>query len=225
MNRKWIVFAALAGAILGAAIVLWTPPSLLAWFVLDHALFAHRPLLLLGVFALSVFSLYWEAEAKKAAAPVARESGRSRAVHVVLVNAGMLLVIAPIQGLGRFIPVNIGLMAAGLAVEGAGILLAVWARRHLGRHWSGAIAINEGHELISSGPYGKLRHPIYTGLLLMYGGLAIVFGEWLSLIGVALTVAAYVRKVRLEEARLSAEFGEKYEEYRKESWGLMPGIY
>lgn len=225
MTRKLIVPVTIAAALVGAAIARWAPASLTRWLGPDRALLAHRQFLLLGVLALAVFNLYWEAEAKKAAAARSKESDGSRAVHVVLVNVAMLLVIAPIQGLGRYMPVSGPAMAVGLAVEGAGIFLAVWARRHLGRHWSGAIAIKEGHELVRSGPYGRLRHPIYTGLLLMYSGLAIVFGEWLSLIGLAAALAAYVRKVRLEEARLSAEFCEKYQEYRKGSWGLMPGIY
>lgn len=225
MTKKLIVPVTVAAALVGGAVARWAPASLTTWLAPDRALLAHRPFLLLGVLALAVFNLYWEAEAKKAAPARSKESDGSRAVHVVLVNVAVLLVIVPIHGLGRCLPVSGPAMAVGLAVEGAGIFLAVWARRHLGRHWSGAIAINEGHELVRSGPYGRLRHPIYTGLLLMYGGLAIVFGEWFSLIGLAAAVAAYVRKVRLEEARLSAEFGGTYEAYRKASWGLMPGIY
>ena len=136
-----------------------------------------------------------------------------------------MLIFIPIRGLGRYVPAYALVMAAGLAVQAVGTLLAVWARIHLGRNWSGAIAIKVEHRLIRSGPYGLLRHPIYTGLLAMYIGLALVTGEWLALIGVAMAALAYWRKIRLEEAALDAAFGADYDSYRRTTWALMPGLY
>ena len=100
-----------------------------------------------------------------------------------------------------------------------------WARRHLGQNWSGEITIKVDHQLIHSGPYGLLRHPIYTGLLAMYAGTALVTGEWLAIIGLAMSVFAYWRKIRLEEANLKAAFGADYDVYRRETWALVPGLY
>src|SRR6185437_797564 len=91
------------------------------------------------------------------------------------------LEIAPIHGLGRIIPVLVWVMAAGLALEASGLFFAIWARHHLGRHWSGEITIKVGHDLIRSGPYRYLRHPIYTGVLAMYSGILLVTCEWLAL--------------------------------------------
>jgi protein-S-isoprenylcysteine O-methyltransferase Ste14 len=116
-------------------------------------------------------------------------------------------------------------MTAGLIVQAAGTYLAVWARRHLGRNWSGAIAIKVEHQLIRSGPYRLLRHPIYTGLLAMYIGPAIVTGEWLAVVGVAFAVLAYWRKIRLEEAALDTAFGADYDAYRRATWALVPGLF
>jgi protein-S-isoprenylcysteine O-methyltransferase Ste14 len=141
------------------------------------------------------------------------------------VNLALLFVLAPIRGLGRCLPASSTLMTAGLAIEALGISLAVWARRHLGRNRSGAIAIKVEHELIRSGPYQKLRHPIYTGILAMYIGPALVTGEWLAAIGVGVAAVAYWRKIRLEEAALEAAFGAEYEEYRRGTWALVPGMF
>ena len=116
-------------------------------------------------------------------------------------------------------------MAVGLAVETAGLFLAIWARRALGRNWSGEISIKFEHELIRIGPYRKLRHPIYTGLLAMYAGAALVTGEWLAIIGLAMALLAYGRKIGLEEVNLNAAFGAEYEAYRRESWALLPGLF
>jgi protein-S-isoprenylcysteine O-methyltransferase Ste14 len=116
-------------------------------------------------------------------------------------------------------------MTGGLVVEGFGVALAIWARRHLGNYWSGAIAIQREHRLTRTGPYRRLRHPIYTGILAMYVGFAVVMGERLGLIGLAVVVFAYWRKIRLEEARLDAAFGSEYAAHRRMTWALVPWIY
>ncbi len=116
-------------------------------------------------------------------------------------------------------------MSAGLAIEYAGLLLAIWSRIHLGRNWSGEISVKVDHELIRTGPYGKLRHPIYTGILAMYVGCALVTGEGLAAIGVAIALFAYWRKIRLEETNLHTAFGANYDAYRQTTWALVPGLY
>jgi len=116
-------------------------------------------------------------------------------------------------------------MAGGLAIEAMGLYLAILARRHLGRYWGGEISIKVDHRLIRSGPYQKLRHPIYTGLLAMYAGAAVVTGTWLALAGFAMALFAYARKIRLEEQNLRVAFGAEYEAYRRESWALVPGLF
>jgi protein-S-isoprenylcysteine O-methyltransferase Ste14 len=99
------------------------------------------------------------------------------------------------------------------------------ARRHLGRNWSGEITIKVKHELIRSGPFQLLRHPIYTGISAMYAGLALVSGEWLAIAGLAMAAFAYWRKIRLEEAVLVEAFGTDYDAYRRTTWALVPGLF
>jgi protein-S-isoprenylcysteine O-methyltransferase Ste14 len=100
--------------------------------------------------------------------------------------------------------------AVHVALANLALLFAIRIRKHLGRNWSREITIKVEHELIRSGPYKRLRHPIYTGLLAMYAGTAIVSGEWLAVVGFALALFAYWRKIRLEEANLNVAFGPEF---------------
>jgi protein-S-isoprenylcysteine O-methyltransferase Ste14 len=227
MQRKKIILnAALCGAVAGALAASGRLHlAAIPGFAPDRALLGHRPFLLAGVAGWALFGLYWEKAAKTASAAKHSETRWSRGIHVFLVNAALLLEIAPIRGLGRFIPVSVSIMAAGLAVEMAGLVMAIWARRHLGRHWSGEITVKVDHELIRSGPYRLLRHPIYTGIVTMYLGPVLVTGEWLAVVGLAMVLFAYWRKIRLEEATLGAVFGAEYDAYRRKTWALLPGLF
>ena len=106
----------------------------------------------------------------------------------------------------------------------AGLGFAVWARRCLGRNWSGIVTVKQGHELIRSGPYALVRHPIYTGLLLAILGTASAIGEWRGLIAFVLITAGFVLKLRIEEDFISETFGEQYARYRAEVPALIPFI-
>jgi protein-S-isoprenylcysteine O-methyltransferase Ste14 len=173
-----------------------------------------------------LFSIYWEIAGKKAAPAVRSESLGSRRLHVMLANAALILMFVPVVGLrARYLPASALVIAAGLAIEAMGLALAVWARRHLGRNWSGEIAIKVDHQLVRSGPYAWVRHPIYTALLAMYAGSAVVSGEMHALLGLAMAVFAYARKIRLEEANLRAAFGAEYREYCSATRALVPGLY
>lgn len=172
-----------------------------------------------------IFSLYWEAAAKNASAARSAESRFSRGVHLVLTNGALIPMLVPGWGLGRFLPISRPMMAAGLTVEVLGLGFAIWARRVLGRHWSGEITIKVDHELVRQGPYKLLRHPIYTGILAMYTGMAMVSGSWLALIGIAMAVFAYARKIRLEEANMVTAFGTEYDAYRHETWAVIPWMW
>jgi protein-S-isoprenylcysteine O-methyltransferase Ste14 len=172
------------------------------------------------------FMSYWSAAAKNSAPIKSSESAASRRTHVRLMNAGLILLFVPsvwVLGL-RFLPSSAWLIALGLGLQiGAGVL-GVWARLHLGRNWSGAITVAEQHHLVRSGPYRTLRHPIYTAMIGMFVGSAIAIGEWHSVLGALLIVIAYARKIPLEEATLRGAFGEAYDEYRRSTWALIPGV-
>lgn len=114
--------------------------------------------------------------------------------------------------------------AVGAVLVAAGLALAVWARWHLGRNWSAAVAVKEGHSLIRSGPYRVVRHPIYSGMGLALVGTALAIGAARGLIGAALIVGGFVVKLLAEEARMRETFPE-YDDYCRRTARLIPGVF
>lgn len=222
-SRSAMTIAAAVGALVGA---LFARPVIKPWLDAHTSSLALAWPLLASVVPFVIFSLYWEIQAKNSAPAVSSESKASRAVHVVLTNIALLLIIAPIPSLSRqLLPGALIVKLIGLALECAGLALAIWARRVLGRNWSGEITIKEDHELIRNGPYATVRHPIYSALLTMYVGIAIVSGQLHALIGLLVGILAYLRKTRMEETNLVNAFGTRYVQYREETWAIVPGLY
>ena len=111
---------------------------------------------------------------------------------------------------------------AAVLVTAAGLLFTVWARVHLGRNWSGTVTIKQDHELIMTGPYALVRHPIYTGLVLAFIGTGFARGDWRGLLAAVMACAALWPKLRLEERWMAERFGARYEEYSRRVPALVP---
>jgi protein-S-isoprenylcysteine O-methyltransferase Ste14 len=212
--------AAGVGALVGVLISSWRPER--AVYAQTH--FSTGMWLSLGLWA--VFSVYWSVAAKDSAPTKTSESVWSRQLHLILVNGALVLLVAPVPGLTRrFLPASDVLVAAGLIIQGAFILLAISARRHLGSNWSGEVRIASEHHLVRSGPYRLIRHPIYTAVLGMYCGTALVSGEVHAPLALLVVTLAYWRKIRLEERVLAETFGADHEAYRRDTWALVPPLY
>ena len=223
-NLTQLAKVAAIGAVAGALLVLVRGHSRVARAM--TALFTFSPGMRLSLGLWLVFSIYWSIAAKDSAAKKSSESWWSRQLHLTLVNVALLLLVLPIPGLTRrFLPVSGALVAAGLAVQAAFILLAVWARRHLGSNWSGEVRIATGHQLVRTGPYRWVRHPIYTAVLGMYCGTLLVSGEIHAPIALTIVLLAYSRKISMEEKALRGAFGAEHEIYRQETWAWIPGVY
>lgn len=208
---------------------LWAARVLLAAIVIGVA-YLFPPLqywpMWIAAAAWIAFSVYWGVAAKSSADAKTSEPAGSRRLHVTLMTAGQLLLFLRVPGLRQsFVPDTGMWIGTGLAILAASLALAIWARRHLGRNWSGRIETKVDHELVRSGPYRKLRHPIYTAMMGMCVGTALVDGHVHALVGVAMVVSAYWRKVRMEEANLRQAFGEGYLDYRRATWGAIPGVF
>ncbi len=171
---------------------------------------------------------YWRVMAAKVKATERRESLPSRLMRMVSISCAAALLWlprVPLPGLEeRFLPLGAWCFWTGAAVTAGGLLFSVWARRHLGTNWSQSVTVKEGHELITSGPYALVRHPIYTGLLLAFVGCAVALGEWRGLLAVALVFAALWRKLRLEEKWMREHFGEPYAAYARRVAALVPHV-
>jgi len=173
-----------------------------------------------------VFGLYWLVSALKRKKTKQRESWVQRAWYLIpLIAAAWFLGGAQPRyaWLGqRFVPENTVVGWMGAAMTAAGIGVALWARWHLGTNWSGVVTLKEGHELIRTGPYRSIRHPIYTGILLAMIGSAVTMGQVRGLIGVAILWAAFYVKARREESFLAQEFGERFTEHAQHTGMFLP---
>jgi protein-S-isoprenylcysteine O-methyltransferase Ste14 len=173
-----------------------------------------------------VMMVYWNAAARKSAPVKSGESSSSRARHQLLLNVALLLAFIRFPWTGaRWLPASPLTPAIGLAIQAGSMVLDVWAMRCLGRNWSGAVTIKVDHQLIRTGPYRLVRHPIYTAMIGMYLGTAIVSGELHGLFAVVLCMIAYWRKTRMEERGLREVFGQAYDDYRRASWALIPFVF
>ena len=211
LTGVWGLIAALiiVGAIV--ALTLWSRP---------------RPAMLVSAGVWLGFLVFWSVTAKAPGVAESQETVRSRAVHQNLTNLGLLLLFVPVPGLRwRFVPPSPWLVPIGLSIEGAATLLHVWARVHLGRNWSSPVQIKTDHRLVRTGPYRLIRHPIYTAILGLAAGTALVSGRVVSLLGAAVFAAAYARKIRIEERALGDRFGAEWESYRRSSRALIPWVY
>jgi protein-S-isoprenylcysteine O-methyltransferase Ste14 len=169
--------------------------------------------------------VYWSLAETKRHETKTKESANSRRIHGLLTTGALVLLFAPISGLtGQFVPDTLTTAVVGLSIQIGFNLFYIYARLYLGKLWSGAITIMAGHELIQTGPYRFLRHPMYTGMLGMAAGTAVVSGQDHALLGVALFALAYARKIRMEERVLAAEFGEPYVAYRRRTAALIPWV-
>ena len=174
--------------------------------------------------------LYWWISAAGTKTTVRRESLPSRLSYIAPLGAAVWLLAAPRMpaALARlnegFVPRTAVTFWLGAAITMVGLLFTIWARVHLGRNWSGTVTIKQGHELVTSGPYSLVRHPIYTGLLLAFIGSAIGLGEWRGIVGIVIAAASFWIKLRIEENWLQQEFGETYAAYRQRVRALVPYI-
>lgn len=116
--------------------------------------------------------------------------------------------------------------AAGLIVMWLGLAIRVWAVAALGRAFRTTVEVDPGQAIVSSGPYRWVRHPSYTGLLLILAGFGLALGNWLPLaICVALPLPALLRRIRVEEAELTRVLGEPYRAYQTRTKRLIPGVW
>ena len=110
----------------------------------------------------------------------------------------------------------------GALITAIGLLFAIWARVEIGRNWSGTVTIKRNHELIVSGPYALVRHPIYTGLILAFVGSAIARGQWRGVLAVFFVWVSLWRKLQVEERWMIERFGEQYVAYRQRVPAIVP---
>ena len=113
----------------------------------------------------------------------------------------------------------------GVVIFAVGGALRLWPVYVLGNRFSGLVAIQQGHTLVTDGIYRVIRHPSYLGLLLNTLGWALAFRSGVGLLLTALTLVPLVARIRAEERLLQSQFGAEYDAYRARTSRLVPGLY
>ena len=170
--------------------------------------------------------LYWLWAARHAKPNARLETVGSRLLHAVplLVAVALLWVDrVPVAFLGaRIFPATLWPFWIGALLTTLGMLFSVWGRVHLGRNWSAVVTVKENHELIDTGPYALVRHPIYTGLIAAIVGSAVARNDWRGVLAVLIAGAALWGKLRLEERWMTEQFGSRYVAYARRVPALIP---
>ncbi|KGM34788.1 hypothetical protein P409_08185 [Inquilinus limosus MP06] len=173
--------------------------------------------------------VYWHLAAFGTKPARRRESVASRLSHIIPLALAAWLFIRPGMAgpvLGApILPRTGGFDIVGAVVVAAGLGFAVWARVHLAGNWSGTVTLKQDHELVRSGPYALVRHPIYTGLLLAAVGTVIATDRWSALVALALMAAAFLRKIVIEERLMAEAFGPAYADYSRGTARLVPYLW
>ncbi len=170
----------------------------------------------------AAFWLYWLVAAfsvKKGHVPWSREL-RIRAVIVVVVIILVRLGVFRGHGLNT----DLWRSSIGLVLFALGLGWAIWARIHIGRNWGGPMTQKDEPELVTSGPYHLVRHPIYSGILTAGAGTALAL-SWLWLTAVVLAGAYFLYSATVEERYMTEQFPDAYPVYRRSTKMLVPFIF
>lgn len=172
--------------------------------------------------------LFWVVGFLGTKSTVRRQPLSSRLPQLVFeISAGYLLFAKTFPPMFRthLFPQTLVSNWSALVIAFLGALIAIWARLTLGTNWSARVTIKDHHELIRSGPYSFVRHPIYSGLLLMVLGTAVQIAELRGFIALLLAFTGFVLKSRLEDSFMRQQFGDEYAQYKHQVKAMIPWIF
>src|SRR5258707_9285617 len=173
----------------------------------------------------AIFILYWLISAPWTKVVAEKQSVWSALAHRIPLGCSYFL----LADLHLPPPMNLSVTphadwarAMGVSVCVLGLLEALWARWTLAGNWSSAVTFKQGHELIRTGPYRFVRHPIYTGILAMGLGTALDIGEFHCWLALPLMTAAFWINLKQEEELLLRHFPDEYPIYKRQVKALVP---
>jgi protein-S-isoprenylcysteine O-methyltransferase Ste14 len=175
-----------------------------------------------------VFLVVWGLFAFSTKRTRERDTTSSRLRYHLPALLSCLLMFTPVFWRGtlgqRWLPAGVPEEALGVSLTVAGIAVAIWARVYIGSNWSGVVTVKENHQLIRTGPYASVRHPIYSGMILAMIGTAVLNRRWAGLLAVPVLAAAFYFKSRVEEQFMQRTFGPEYDLYRRRTGSFLPRL-
>jgi protein-S-isoprenylcysteine O-methyltransferase Ste14 len=163
-----------------------------------------------------------------------RESvrGRGRTGHdrftrvLIAITTGAAIGLAVTAAPSRSVRVGHPVGVAGLVIMWLGLAIRVWAIATLGKDFRTTVEVEPGQAVVSSGPYARIRHPSYAGLLLIVGGFGLALGSWRSLcVAALLPLPGLLLRINVEEAEMTRVLGAAYRDYQKRTKRLIPGVW
>lgn len=213
---------------LGLAILLsllgWLtiPANLLGWFLLISGL----------IYFFGIIVVYWVRGIRfwrpRAAGELLQQEQSDGSFWVIVLGMIPAFYLPPVEYLfiSLLIPRTIAMQILGLLIIALGSCLFIWARRTLGKFYSGHLAVVEGQPLVTCGPYRLIRHPAYAGYLMIALGLSTGYSSIAGLIIVfCLLLPSVIYRIRVEDRLLAKHFGSQFMDYAHKTAGLMPGVW
>ena len=193
---------------------------------------AHRTILIAVICASSLawggFEWVRHRRERNAGVDSSRDRGSLRLIRLLISSSVVLAMAArfypPLQRPALIFTSSRSMLLA-TCVLWLGIGLRLAAMRTLGSYFKFVVVIQPGHRVVQNGIYRYLRHPAYTGGLLILLAYGILFGHWVSFAFMTLSFAGIIRRIFIEEEALQQSLGEEYREYMKRTWRLIPGIW
>jgi len=172
-----------------------------------------------------LLGVYWNVSARSIKPTAEGQDWSGRLARMPIWLGYILLIVSWAYPFGM-VAIRRTAVSGSLAVTicALGLLVSIWSRRALGNEWSRDVELKQGHKLVERGPYAFVRHPIYTGHLLMGLGTAIGSGLLVAFVGLALFFVGFWIKLRQEERLLVRSFPEEYPAYRARVRALVPYV-
>ena len=173
-----------------------------------------------------VWAIYWFVHAFRNKRTVYQQSFASILIErlILFISIFVLIEVHPLR-----VPIfqeTAAAQVSGIVLCAAGVAISIWARKILGRNWSGVATLKENHELVRSGPYRFVRHPIYSGIILALLGTVLATGPFVfSAIAVLVIAVLFKFRSLREEKLMLTQFPEAYPQYMQDVKSLIPYVY
>lgn len=177
----------------------------------------------------AALGVYWVMSAHHSNDVQRGEPNLFRVVRITILITSFMLLLSTWLRIGplgrRYVSDAPWTQVVGISMTLAGVALTVWARRRLGTNWSDKVEIKVDHELVLSGPYAYVRHPIYSGVLLGIAGTALAIGEWRGILAFGIMLVNYAIKAKKEERVLANRFGDAFRQHQRQTGFLIPHFH